>query len=1850
MRIGSKQKNTVLSPSARWKDRFHRTGLLGELSIFVSRPTFDLLRRNDKKGTIAYEAVKDFIELIRDHGSEQVAERCLLNNLSGLRLDHDGYMLFAIGPFNVETEMNKASKGLMIHLETDNKDRTASVEEINVRDHFHNLDAHKPLDEDGWNACKEVFEKLYPATQNQINPDAYDLAAARLLPSEPLVNEDYNQTTFRQFLLRQFNEVRLHDDSNKVNVEQVRAIDMYDYSKSTLLNLSGRPGTGKSTILHILVCEALLQKGPIRGERRLLYLATTVELLREAKNEIRGLLEYVYKANPTQRKSSLEKIDFVTEEDLYTRAPSSSDASIQNRNALSKVLKEIRQGEAFTTHEQKWEYWTDEKNVDTLQRILRNFVYGVFGSPSEFCNWIPRGKDDREIRKRFEQPFNLLRPFDEKLAKDTGSEDLTSDIDALYFWDPDFADLKLAARRVRNLCHLLEVPGGLRDYLIDLKLKKMTGLWDPSGLIHRDTDEFSFHNLAEDDEFKKRTQTTGWDGIFIDESQDFSIKTLSTLLSIFSNRGPHRKENFNPFTFVAVGDEYQTIRGTLFQGGMLHINKLITDWMKILVSESIDSMHTLSENLPLPQKKSLRANYRNFEQAVEAINKIVQLMREIAQKKGKKRAIKLNEYDVQRTGVIARIPTEASDDDDNIAGWEETLRILSVQLKNKFDQKKGEVDLKVTMIFPHEEFTNIKQIEDGLSRILEWGLNKRIETIVNDMLEFIKHQREVAERGQKDHDTDAKEKDDDVLNVLGKLNEAGFMDIASIKGLTVPTVIALEPPTVQETEPWFVNMQALALSLVMISRPQFGLFIAASKENFRTLTGIFEEYHSTLPGDLKFQDRLANASVPETPPERLLMLALNSWFNKRSWQRVIDLEHIPDAATAFAEWLKDIHIAIRNEEIETAMEHLEMDGVFKDHQSNEKEIQQYLDASRFLDTRAITAARFFLSMQQILRDLLDGSGGVTATRLLDLKGQWETIETAMGNEDPKLRPTIAKETNSLRWMKLVFGKITDEPEGMKETPWNLETNTSPSFQNPIKGPNALGLPRLRISPWKFSPPPGAENLELWMSEATRWTPSSKLLRRIVKEFVPVGKKNNTLEKTEWFLNFLDNNAKAMVDASIESALAEKPDFRELHWLQSFCLEVGSKDVNPNKGLYLYDSLRTLLPSEIRENEKASEAISRWIVSQTSGDSIIRCLKHVVWLSEEKAKQKIEILRHLDTKSILMHWLDTTEVSALHNLAPEIKFLMTVNSSGIESNVVANLSRLIDFNSGSRLEKANIDRGSNDLTGNARGSKGEKFANALFNLDISSDFENFADAGLHHLMTSFTERLFASLLLRDSKTPDEDRSDTVASYLMKIASNATPMSALDRLDVQVLRWYENIRAPSGFPGAEAFTKIVNSHKQSSHDRAFRTIMTSMKNGSFSELQSMFSTGSAQCIRLHNRKKNWPQKSELTMEIVDDWRKNGHNWNWLALEGTGLSKVPSERFRSKSDIETISMNAQTFKAYLLLDHATREGDEGLVPLVERHLIKGGALMELKALCMYKAFTNPKSSMNALLNTYWDVLDLDRQMYLMHLDGKEKLVSRVSIDHVPRFIGSEVYENYSEEIANNNSRYLPRKDPGEVGKRIHQAIELCDDWLKPFFKNMNRHNMMQALAKAIEPDGVDLTSIEEVEEHLRSVEEHLSKLTFQAYPDHIFKSPWDLYDVETFGRENLRLRFTGGASSLTEPKRFEDLQTQFSREMATVIRFLRCRFEKDDEGLIQAICEAYGVPGFERILSQTPQNELDLLLGDISLRLKEQGLPESLRQNLLKAIRNNGLDESDRYILEDKLGSLESVNKAIDLAKNA
>ena len=1836
MRIGSKQKNAVLSPSARWKDRFHRTGLLGELSIFVSRPTFDLLRRNDDKGKTAYAVIKKFVESLRDDEAESTHTHFDNGRLSGLRLNLENESLFCMGPFNVNTEMNRASKGLLIHLEvnvdsTDDSDKTTGLE-IQLRSHFEKMVAQLPLDETGSKDSENIFKILYSSDTTQINPDAYDLAAARLLPSEPLIDENYKQTTFRQFLLRQFNEVRLHDDSNKVNVEQVRAIDMYEYSKSTLLNLSGRPGTGKSTILHILVCEALLQKGPMRGERRLLYLATTLDLLREARNEIKGLLTYVYELTKNLQQDMVDCIDFVTEEDLYIRAPSSSESSIQDREALLAVLEKIRNDKPFEDNTKKWKHWTNPANVDTLQRVLRNFVYGVFGSPSEFCKWVPQGMNDQKIKQRFERPFNLLRPFDNKLAESIGSDELGSDIDALYFWDPDFSDTKLAARKVRELCHLLEKPGGLSDYLIDLKRKKMTGLWDPSGLIHRDQHEFSFHEIDEDDELKKRTQTHGWDGIFVDESQDFSIKTLSTLLSLFSNRGLHRKNNFNPFTFVAVGDEYQTIRGTLFQGGMLHINKLITDWTKVLISESVDSTHTLSENLPLPQKKSLRANYRNFEQAVAAINKIVEYMRGIAQKTGKKRAIKLNEYDVERTGVIARIPPAgASPDSENVEVWEEILRTLLGQLTDKFDSRTPvEVELKVSMIYPLEQFTNVGDVVRGLRNVIDGDVQDTVKSIFEEILEFTNHQIEKYE---------------DKEEVLGKLSEAGLMDIASIKGLTVPTVIALQPPIVQEGDPWFVNMQRLALSLVMISRPQFGLFIAASKNNYKKLTGTYEEYNSTLPDDLNFKDRLANASVPETPPERLFNSALNNWYNKRTWQRVTELEHISGTSKEFARWLQSIHIKIRNDEINEAINELEK---YEDFVSNKDDIDHYLDASRFIDKGAIFAAKFFLSMHRSLRDLLKHPGA--EVHLGEIRDLWLEIEKAMVGIDE--RPRIAKEANAYRWMRLIFGQLAELPTGMESTPWDAYQDEQPNFESHIRAPDVVGRPRLKISPWKFSRPPHAEpeQFELWMSEETRWTPSSKILRKIANEFLQKPEHYLKRQKTEWFLNFLENDAKQMLEASTKAILCDEPDFRELHWLQSFCLNLEAIEENPNKETYFYNQLRVLLESELSANDKVAEAVSRWVLSQKSGQSIQTCLKHIASLSSEKKTRKREILRHLDTKSILIHWLNTVNVRRLVDLAPEIKFLFTVNDDGLNSAVVEELSHLLSFNNRKKQQNPPQQKKTSLQEIDYRSNKApeEAFLNALLSINLSKDFNRF-EGELLDSTKNFTERMFAGLLLHDAKSVDESRLNLLYSELTFAASHLQMNLEGEHRANEVLSWFESIKNPSGFDGAELLLKSINEVKEGAHDVAFRTLMRVMKEGSFVKMEPLFSTHPAQCIRLHKSiKPDWPYNREMSTGLnhVQTWRFGGHNWNWKKLPSSGVRADPTERFGSPDGIAAISNNIHTFTAYILLDRFVRTSPDGIDrELIEAHLIKGGALNELSALRMYDACSDPEKSINDVLTTYCDVLDLNRQMYLMHLEGGNQLVSSVPINYIPPSISREIFREYGNDLENTID-LLPRYIPGEASRPIQNAIVECEKKLKPYFLAMNNHNLRSSISQRLRPNNVDLNSPEDAIQYVSEVVDALGEATFQAYPDEIFTFPDNFYDVEFNGRRELALRFVGGSSMLTQPTQL--LGWHWGWSPKPFFEFLKHRVADDEEMLIKAICREYGVPGFQKILSQKFDRDPRKLLEELEQLLEEQKVPAGIILSILRAIEENKLDASQEYIIKDKLGNLAIVDEIIELMK--
>ena len=128
-----------------------------------------------------------------------------------------------------------------------------------------------------------------------------------------LVHHEQGHHQFKKMILHQFNEIRLVDDSTKVNYEQVSAINRFSISDSPMQNLSGRPGTGKSTIQHILVCEYLLQPGSHQYNRKVLYLATTQALLDEAREEIKSILMNIYGLKLPSSNKLIADIDFINE-------------------------------------------------------------------------------------------------------------------------------------------------------------------------------------------------------------------------------------------------------------------------------------------------------------------------------------------------------------------------------------------------------------------------------------------------------------------------------------------------------------------------------------------------------------------------------------------------------------------------------------------------------------------------------------------------------------------------------------------------------------------------------------------------------------------------------------------------------------------------------------------------------------------------------------------------------------------------------------------------------------------------------------------------------------------------------------------------------------------------------------------------------------------------------------------------------------------------------------------------------------------------------------------------------------------------------------------------------------------------------------------------------------------------------------------------------------------------------------------------------------------------------------------------------------------------------------------------
>lgn len=1715
-------------PSWRWKDRFHRDFPLftNRRAAYVSRPTFDLLRSSSDEGKCVYHAIVEFLKYASGNlelplsGRQWSDEDSKLHSFS-FQMGNDKFkaLIILLGPFNVENEMDLCKQGFLIHAIPQYDKKSPSENNIDLtspapQDMFASDEGSKPYyeldtgshdpDSDESEGPEELDKLLLKLFEKVIDKEVFDnmtkeamaLSSARLLPTDILLRfatkekkKGYGIAKTREFLSRQFNEVRLLDDITKANLEQIQAIDLYRYSKSTMANMSGRPGVGKSTILHIDACEALLQKGPIRGERKILYLAATRGLIEEAKNEISGLLEhlYLYEYTNAQQKAEewLQNIHFAVEEDLFLQAPGTL-GPLSDFDIFKEQVGNI-------TKDSRWKYWTHEgeENLRYLQRILQNFVYGVFGSPSDFCRWVP-GRDDAEIEARFGSAFNFFYPGRKFTPND--DDDLSSDFFATYFWDPGFGlidERKAAAKMVRGLAELIEI-GGLDEYLVDYSMEKYTGMWDSGSVVHKTAERiFSLSNLKQNEigkenRFWSQILQRGYDGILVDESQDFSALSISTMLQYFSNRGPNRISNHLPFSFVCAGDEYQTIHGTLFQGAMIHINKIYTDWKMSLHEQSTDDFNLLSDDLPNPIKLILRASYRTSNLQTRILDNVIKMMRAIALAENHRRSVSISTFGIRRNGVIAGLPKSGSEGNSrNLLNWIEVMNQLVNQLNV---MGKPVAAPKVGFIFP---VTEIKSYNDVAKQLENFkALNPH-----QDILEKIEEMEAIMkDRFAKIKQVSGKEGFADE-NFISEMKEVGFYDIRGIKGLTVPVAITLnQPVSTDGKRRWYEKLRDLSLCLVMISRSQFGLFMAASDEDVGKTVGgenwqkmIRDDgmgsslMHSSLPEGDRFADRLRNSSPSELPPKLLLKFAKKEWYVERGWVRLRDSNLLEKEEEGLIAKLKEIFIGVRANGISV---YDKIDDLI-DLEESAKEAMNTFGELEYFTEAACNQLRHFLLWQDLCKKVEeDGVRTEKRQRIKQISILLNQIEKNTPNHP-------SGNLSSQEFIHSLIGtEIAENIENL-DHPWNSK---SENFNPLVQREDQLFPPRFNTGPWGLTPPPKTppEEKHMWLQQGVFWTPPPNVLKDVLE--LQSGKKLSATSSKilGWVIDFMYQDVPSIMGSAIEGV--KKKDYSYISWILRSML--SGED---SSSFYIRDKIKKFLIQEIPKKPLLCEGICVWLETMSSAAEMAAGIDFISNLyagkqkSAQRERQRV-LSEHLDGERVFKSWLQKTNAQGRKNVVIQESVLQLIK--GRLQDVLTKLKTLNSFH--------------------GREGVPSSFLQAAFSIryDVVKTLEidyGIEESGLDVLFHRIYQRVLTDINLGTSRRPlGEDRRGEMYSSGLRTNPHFNRRKELGDDDPL---WSQPQRKISG---KQTKQKCPDGSYIVSYNDEDETFICSSCNkvvamdAGYLWYKSFFNAGKTQNASLEssfikkmlvehlssskvlNLEKITRQlrsgvrkyehifvsKQALALELAPPmpWRSNGHLFNWAAGERkTKIPEVITQRFDTTDSIMEIGINGKTFEGYTDLYSSLEGGPEfthGHLDLSRQvtTFVEAGAIVEAKALFLANF---------PLDRTPGEFLQ--HFAYSLHIEGlvyKEHVARKRAPKAILPFTGEHKLMN-SVEYLFGNLQFLPNSIVEQIGVWTPSIRKLpegdwmnggsYEKWIAPYVKKMNSYLAISYSAKEFEKIGI-------------------------------------------------------------------------------------------------------------------------------------------------------------------------------------
>ena len=227
---------------------------------------------------------------------------------------------------------------------------------------------------------------------------------------------------------------RAEEEAEEEAEEQAEAMNLLMLSDSPALNITGRPGTGKTTVAQFAVPEVLLQPGPKRRDRRILYLTTTHELKSEARREVRNIIRHVYGLSGRQFDSLLgdvqKLVKFQTRDNLISSDPREEEA-FESESDIERIANEANEVAKLMSNREKSE-WTrihnnwlkDKGRRSELKRVIKNLVFGLFGSIDEYVSWYDGVTDKREKKGVWREIFhnmslNLYKPWETKFDEES---------------------------------------------------------------------------------------------------------------------------------------------------------------------------------------------------------------------------------------------------------------------------------------------------------------------------------------------------------------------------------------------------------------------------------------------------------------------------------------------------------------------------------------------------------------------------------------------------------------------------------------------------------------------------------------------------------------------------------------------------------------------------------------------------------------------------------------------------------------------------------------------------------------------------------------------------------------------------------------------------------------------------------------------------------------------------------------------------------------------------------------------------------------------------------------------------------------------------------------------------------------------------------------------------------------------------------------------------------------------------------------------------------------------------------------------------------------------------------------